>query len=283
MPALGAFADPDLEAEQFLFAFRRGADHHQHAVGHRFHAGLEVDAIGPDIDVAPGRQVTLLPARVIIRPALLQPGDDRGRQVGRVLAQQDTQRLLEITGRDAAQVQDRQQGIQTCRPSRPARQQRRAEPDPLGCRAGSPVADLDPLDLDRPDPGLDHAFRPMAMPDQAVPAIGQLQVLPRRQEGFHLGLDGLFEQPARSRPQKRRQRIVDLVGLAKVDNAVILVHGVSLPRGGSGRLVTHLDTPPSSPRHHPISAIAPTGSAQDDRLDRHCTDEALARCRRRKA
>jgi hypothetical protein len=66
----------------------------------------------------------------------------------------------------------------------------------------------------------------------------------------------LFEQPARARPQKRRQRIVDLVGLAKVDNAVILVHGVSLPRGGSGRLVTHLDTSPSSPRHHPISAIA---------------------------
>src|SRR5687768_18596084 len=66
----------------------------------------------------------------------------------------------------------------------------------------------------------------------------------------------LFEQPARPRTQKRRQRIVDLVGLAKVDNAVILVHGVSLPRGGSGRLVTHLDTSPSSPRHHPISAIA---------------------------
>ena len=75
--------------------------------------GLEVDAIGPDIDVAPGRQVTLLPARVVVRPSLLQPRDDRGRQVGRVLAQQDAQRLLEITGRDAAQVQDRQQGIQT--------------------------------------------------------------------------------------------------------------------------------------------------------------------------
>jgi hypothetical protein len=51
------------------------------------------------------------------------------------------------------------------------------------------------------------------MPDQAVPAIGQLQVLLRRQESFHL--NGLFEQPARARPQKRRQRIVDRLGLAK--------------------------------------------------------------------
>ena len=277
MPALGAFADADLEAEQFLLAFRRGADHHQHAVGHRLHAGLEVDAIGPDIDVAPGRQVTLLPARVIIGPALLQPGDDRGRQVGCVLAQQDTQRLLEITGRDAAQVQDRQQGIQTCRPARPARQQRRGEPDPLGCRAGSPIANLDPLELDRPNPGLDHAFRPMTMPDQPVPAVGQLQLLPGGQKGFHLGLDGLFEQPARSRAQEHGQRIVDLVRLRKPDNAAIFFHGVSLPRGGSGRLVTHLDTSPSSPRHHPVSAIAPSTGPKYITIQRFLSSTAAHR------
>jgi hypothetical protein len=97
---------------------------------------------------------------------------------------------------------------------------------------------------------------PMAMSDHTVPAVSQLQVLLQRQESFHLGLNGLFEQPARPRTQKRGQRIVDLVGLAKVNNAVILVHGVALPRGGSGRFVAHLDTPPSSPRHHPVSAIA---------------------------
>jgi hypothetical protein len=39
-----------------------------------------------------------------------------------------------------------------------------------------------------------------------------------------------------SRSEKGRQRIIDLVGLAKANNAAILVHGVSLPRGGSGRL-----------------------------------------------
>ena len=231
-PALGAFTDADLEAEQFLFTFRRGADHHQHALGGGLHAGLEVDAVGPDIDVAPGRQVPPLPARIVLRPALLQPRDDRRRQVGRILAEQNTQRLLEITGRDAAQVQDRQQSVEAGRPPSPARQQGRAEPDPLGCRTGSPVTDLDPLELDRPDPGLDHAFRPMAMPDQPVPAIGQLQVLPGGQEGRHLGFDGLLQQLAGSRSEKGRQGIIDLVGLAKPDNAGIFVHGVALPRGG---------------------------------------------------
>src|SRR3546814_19222501 len=32
------------------------------------------------------------------------------------------------------------------------------------------------------------------------------------------------------------------------------------PSGGSGRLVTRLDTPPSSNHHHPASAIAPATS-----------------------
>jgi hypothetical protein len=54
VPALGAFTDPDLEAEQLLSALRRRADHHQHALGHRLHTSLEVDPVGPDIDIAPG-------------------------------------------------------------------------------------------------------------------------------------------------------------------------------------------------------------------------------------
>ncbi|MDI2078243.1 AAA family ATPase, partial [Bradyrhizobium sp. Mp27] len=41
-----------------------------------------------------------------------------------------------------------------------------------------------------------------------------------------------------------------------------LGHGVSLSSRGSGRLVTRLDTPPSSHRHHPDSAIARVGSSR---------------------
>jgi hypothetical protein len=124
-----------------------------------------------------------------------------------------------------------------CQPSRPEHPTHfyALEPDPLASRAGSSVADLDPLNLDRLNPGLDHAFRPVTMPDQPVSAIGQLQVLPGGQKGRHLSFDGLFQQLACSRSEKGRQWIVDRIGLAKLDNAVILVHGVALPCGGSGR------------------------------------------------
>src|SRR5690348_16129814 len=86
------------------------------------------------------------------KKTLWQPRDDRRRQVGRVLAEQNTQRLLKITGRDAAQVQERQQSVEAGGPSSPPRQQRRAEPDPLGSMARSSIADLDPLTSTGPMP-----------------------------------------------------------------------------------------------------------------------------------
>ena len=81
------------------------------------------------------------------------------------------------------------------------------------------------------------------------------------QEGFGFRLDRLGQQAARSRAQDCGQRIIDHLGLPETDNGAILVHGVSLSWRGSGRLVTRLDTPPSSDRRHPASAIAP-GSGQ---------------------
>jgi len=95
-PALRAFPHAHLEAEQLLPALGRGADQHQHAFGLRLHAGLQVDAVGPDIHVAPGRQVAPLPARVVRLPLAPQPRDHRRRQVRGVTAQQRGQRFLEV-------------------------------------------------------------------------------------------------------------------------------------------------------------------------------------------
>jgi hypothetical protein len=78
------------------------------------------------------------------------------------------------------------------------RQQRRVESDPLTIWTKGSVADLDLLNLDRSDPGLDHAFWPMAMPDQLVPAVSQLKVLHRGQKGRNLSFDGLPQQLAGS-------------------------------------------------------------------------------------
>jgi hypothetical protein len=52
------------------------------------------------------------------------------------------------------------------------------------------------------------------------------------------------------------QRIVNRFGLTEWDDSDISRHGVSLLSGGSGRLDTRLDTPPSIKRRHPDSCIA---------------------------
>src|ERR671935_132539 len=46
-PALRALAHPGLEANEFLLAFGRRADQHQHAFGGLFHPGLQVDPVRP--------------------------------------------------------------------------------------------------------------------------------------------------------------------------------------------------------------------------------------------
>jgi hypothetical protein len=57
-PAKGAFPVAGGKAKQFFSALRRGAaDDHQHALALILHAGLKIDPVGPDIDIAPGRKV----------------------------------------------------------------------------------------------------------------------------------------------------------------------------------------------------------------------------------
>src|SRR6056297_414698 len=123
-PALRALAQADLEADQLLPAFRRGSENDQHALGLRLHAGLQVDAVGPDADVSAGREIAALPAVVLRLPLPGQARDDGRRQVRRVLPQYGGQRsahslepvaleglTLKVARRDAAEVKHRQQGI----------------------------------------------------------------------------------------------------------------------------------------------------------------------------
>jgi hypothetical protein len=56
-------------------AFRRRTDQHEDALLLVFEARLEMDAIGPDIDVALRRQIALLPRGVLVEPAILQAAD----------------------------------------------------------------------------------------------------------------------------------------------------------------------------------------------------------------
>jgi hypothetical protein len=178
-----------------------------------FHAGLQENAVGPHIDVAPRRQIALLPALVLALPLGRQAGHHRGRQVGCVLAQQRRQRLLEIAGRDAPQVEHRQQRIQTSGPPRPQRQDRRVEPDSLAIAGCSTVPNLRPRHLHRADASLDRPRRPVTMPHHSGASVGKLQVLHRGKKRLDFRLDCLGQKLPRTSAKDIRQWIIDLVGL----------------------------------------------------------------------
>src|SRR5215213_11233889 len=77
-PGLHALAHAIGQANELLLALRGGTNDHEKALGVFFEAGLHVDAVDPDIDVAFGRQIALGPPGMLVRPGVLQSGDARG-------------------------------------------------------------------------------------------------------------------------------------------------------------------------------------------------------------
>src|ERR1700704_5953670 len=110
-PRLRALAHAVDEPDKFLFAFGRGADDHQQALRGLLEPGLHMDAVDPGVNVAVGREIALAPTRMLARPGLLESPDGRGREPAGILAEQCDQRLLEITGGDALQVENRDQHL----------------------------------------------------------------------------------------------------------------------------------------------------------------------------
>jgi hypothetical protein len=96
----------------------------------------------------------------------------------------------------------------------------------------------------------------MAVPHDAVAAVGQLQVLPLGDEGIGIGNQHLRQHSPSAFTCDFGQWIIDRFRLTERDDGGISRHGVSLLSGGSGRLDTRLDTPPSIKRRHPDSRIA---------------------------
>ncbi len=124
-----------------------------------FKTGLQVNAVGPHVDVALGRQIALPPMLVLVEPGLLQPRDGRGRQARRILAEQRRKRLLEIAGRDALQVKDWDQHLQAAGAPRVGRQDRGREADAPGIIGSATVAHARLTHADRADAGHYLAFR----------------------------------------------------------------------------------------------------------------------------
>ncbi len=87
-PALSTLAHPGLEADQLLLALPGGADQHQDALRMILHVGLQVDTIGPDIDIPPRREIPRLPTLILDLPFTRDPANGGGREVRSLLAEQ---------------------------------------------------------------------------------------------------------------------------------------------------------------------------------------------------
>src|SRR6202030_1902393 len=239
------------EAAKRLPPFRRRADDDQDALRLLLEPRLQMDAVGPEVEVALGRQIALLPARVLLAPRLLEAGDGRCRETGRVRADKRRQRFLEIAGRDALQVEDRDQHFQALRPPRVPRQDRWRIPDALALGSFA-VAHPRLANADRADPGHDLTLREMAVAHNALLAGRGLQIGVLCEKLGNLRFDGLAQQRTRAVTQDFRQGIAEGPWLAELDH-VTVGHGVSLLHWRSGGVDHHHDTPP-----YPVTPSPPS-------------------------
>src|SRR5947209_5503367 len=243
-PALGALAKAVLDGQQLLPAAGVGADQHQQALPLVLEPGREVDAVGPEIDVAPGREVAALPARVLLLPALGQPAHGRRRQARCAGPEQGGERFRHPARRHPLQVEPGQELLEVPGPPQVGRQDRRAEPDRLAARGSTAVADLGPAHLERADAGLDLPLGGMPVAHQATTTLLVQEPGMAGKERLDLGLDRLHQHPPGAIPQHGQQRVVgDARSWSRPGHNAILVHGVS------SRVTSTIteDTPPPIP------------------------------------
>jgi hypothetical protein len=258
-PTLGALAKAVLDRQQCLLAIGIGADDDQQALAVVVEPRREIDAVGPDVDETPPREVATLPALVLLLPSRHQPAHRRGREARRVGAQERRQGLLELAGRDALQIEPGQQLFDVPGPPKERRQDLRGEADALAIGAVAAVAELRPAHRDRANPGLNLALGRVPITDHAAPTMRVLELGVRAEKSLDLGLDHLLQHPPRPIPQHQQQRIIgDTRPWPRQTNNGIPLHGVSF------RVTSNItkDTPPqpSSTKFEHSSAGAGVGA-----------------------
>src|SRR6266436_4271756 len=197
LPGLCTLAHAVDQADKLLLALGRGTNDDQQALRLVFEAGLHVDAVNPEVDVAFGREIALAPACVLVRPGVLEPHDGGGRKPAGVLAEQRQERFLEVAGGDALEIKDRDQHLEALRSARIGRQNRRRKADPLAAFADA-VAHARAAHCDRTDPGHDLALGQMPVAHQPLAAVICQLVGMAAHKSRNLGLDRLRQQRSRA-------------------------------------------------------------------------------------
>jgi hypothetical protein len=112
LPRKLAFALPVEDADHLLGPVGKGSHDHQHAGPVVGEAHVEVDAVGPEVDVVPAAEIARVPLLEVGDPALCQTRDVAGREALGPLAQKGLQSLGHGVGGDALEIQQRDQAVQ---------------------------------------------------------------------------------------------------------------------------------------------------------------------------
>ena len=207
--------------------------------------------------------------RVLVRPGVLQPPDGRGRRPASVLAEQRQQRLREVAGGDALEVEDRDQHLEAFRPTCVGRQDRRRKADAFGAFADT-ITHARTANGYWTDAGHDLALGQMPVAhDPLVAGVSQFVGM-HAEQGCNLGLDRLRQKRSRAVAQNLGQRIGKSSWLGELKN-ISLGHGVSLlQRRSEG--VEH-------PHHTPPYPFMPSPTFAHSSLPRRCRRAASAELR----
>ena len=112
LPGLLALPVAVADGDQLLLPLGGRPHQHQDALPAPLQADVEVDAVGPDVDVTLARQRPLAPRLMVGLPDGLEPGDGRGREVGGVRPEDRLEGLGEVAGADALEVEPGDQLLQ---------------------------------------------------------------------------------------------------------------------------------------------------------------------------
>ena len=210
-------------------ALRRGADEDQHALGLVLHPGLQVDPVGPDVDVVSGRQVPPLPALVLGLPFGREAHHDRGRQV-RVRPGPEAPTGLPGSRRSRCRAGTASAtGHRGCASAAPsAAGLPSPESDALATFVGPTVPDLGRATATAPIPVCTSRSGPCPCRTRRARPSGSFRSARSARKASTSSSTAWARSwwaPAR---QHLRQRIVGMIGLTKPHDVAILIHGVSL-------------------------------------------------------
>jgi hypothetical protein len=163
-----------------------------------FETDVEVHAIDPDVHVIAVGQAPLLERAVLALPLVGQPRDVRGGQPGRIVAEQNRQRLAEVAGGEASQVEDGQDLGDLRGPAHVGRQDAAREAAPFAVGIGASVVYPGRAHGDGPSPDGDPPGAPLAVADdQGVSNVVAFLAV-RLQVRSDLDLQSCHEHAARS-------------------------------------------------------------------------------------